>query len=155
MKMKKIGNCIYVHHTATPYLPPKEKDLLIKAMEYLPEGIWYTYTIAKVDLNNKKVSFIMSDNFDTAREPEVGDSYNVDVNAGTYKIIKSKGQIYHHKWMFIYGKYDGFDVEESKQWSQTWQSVLPNERTIKSRIGYMKYWNEYLKEYGLPIENSL
>lgn len=114
--------------------------------------------IVKVDVKNNKVSFIKSPDWDTAREPLVGDAYMIDLNENaplrkrTVKITKSKGQIYHHKWMFVADDYQGFDIEESKKWSEKWQSVIPAERGIKSRIGYKKYWDEYLKEYGLNVE---
>lgn len=150
--MKKIGNAIYMHHTVLPYLDGIEKELIMQGMQYLPDYIWYKYTIVKVDAKNKKVSYIMCDDFDTAREPEVGDSYNVDLTSGACKIIKGKGQIYHHKWMFVRENYKGFDIEESKKWSETWRAIFPQDRKISSRIGYRKYWNEYLLQYGLEIE---
>lgn len=114
--------------------------------------------IVKVDVKNNKVSFIKSPDWDIAREPLVGDAYMIDLNENaplrkrTVKITKSKGQIYHHKWMFVADDYQGFDIEESKKWSEKWQSVIPAERGIKSRIGYKKYWDEYLKKYGLDVE---
>ena len=54
--------------------------------------------------------------------------------------------------MFVDARYKGFDIEKSKKWSEKWQSVIPNDRKIKSRIGYKKYWDEYLKEYNLEVE---
>ena len=82
----------------------------------------------------------------------VGDSYTTDLFNIEFKIIKSKGQIYHHKWMFVSDDYNAFNIEESKAWSEKWTNVLPNDRAIKSRIGYKKYWQEILKEYNLEIE---
>ncbi|MGL5715323.1 MAG: hypothetical protein ACRCX2_20060 [Paraclostridium sp.] len=152
--MKKIGTAIYTHATRTPFLPLPEKELFQQAVfhESLPAGVWEEYTVVKVDLKNKKVTFIMSSDFDTAREPEVGDAYTIDLEKGTCKITRSKGQIYHHKWMFVTEKYEGFDVAESKSWSELWRAVFPQDRKISSRIGYRKYWNEYLEQFGLEIK---
>ena len=108
--------------------------------------------VYKVDLKNKKVSFIECKDFDTAREPLVGKSWCVDVATGEVKEIKSKGQIYHHKHQFVDNDYKGFDIEESKRWSELWENTLPRDRQIKSRIGYKKYWDEYLEQYGLEVE---
>ena len=51
--------------------------------------------------------------------------------------------------MFVDNNYSGFNVEESKQWSKVWQSILPNTKEIKSKIGYKKYWLEILEQYNL------
>ena len=153
--MKKIGSCTYVHHKGIRLLSKKEKDLILKALKIIPEDIRIETTIVKVDPRNKKVTLIESKDFDTAREPEVGTAYNIDIEKCEYKTIKPRGQIYHHKWMFVPEDYKGFDIEESKKWSDLWQSIIPKDKTIKSRIGYKKYWDEYLKEYGLPVEIGL
>ena len=101
---------------------------------------------------NNKVSFIASPDWDTAREPLVGDSYVTDIFDVQFKTIKSKGQIYHHKWMFVSDDYNGFNIQESKEWSDIWTKILPRNREVKSRIGYKKYWNEILKEFNLPLD---
>lgn len=54
--------------------------------------------------------------------------------------------------MFVDDDYTGFDIEESKRWSEQWQQALPKDRIVKSRIGYKKYWNEYLEEYDLEVK---
>lgn len=149
--MKKIGTASYVHYSAYAQLTTEQKEMLRNAIEICREG-YEIATIYKVDAKNKKVTFIESKDFDIAREPEVGDSYTVDLDTQKIKITKAKGQIYHHKWMFVNDNYKGFDIEESKRWSEKWQSVIPKDRGIKSRIGYKKYWDEYLKEYDLEVQ---
>ena len=160
--MKKIGGCIYMHISMRTNVEEKIKSMIEDAEKVFRKVIgikdFMEVEIVKIDVKNNKVSFIKSPDWDTAREPLVGDSYMIDLNEDaplrkrTVKITKSKGQIYHHKWMFVADDYQGFDIEESKKWSEKWQSVIPAERGIKSRIGYKKYWDEYLKEYGLDVE---
>lgn len=149
--MKKIGTAVYVHYTNHKELTQEQKSILEKACEICKIGFECS-EIYKVDVRNKKVSFIESKDFNESREPTVGKGYVVDIENKTYKEIKPKGQIYHHKWMFVADDYTGFDIEESKRWSEKWQSVIPADKKIKSRIGYKKYWDEYLKEYGLEVK---
>lgn len=153
--MKKIGTTTYCHIDTVRYHRNQLTNKFLSAVLWIGEKhpeLMDSFTIFKYNKKNNTASLIMSDNFDTAREPEVGDSYNVNLETGEIKIIKSKGQIYHHKWMFVPEDYNGFDITESKKWSETWQAVIPNDRKIKSRIGYKKYWDEYLQQYGLEIE---
>lgn len=160
--MKKIGGCIYMHISMRTKVDKKIKNMIADAERVFRKVIgmkdFMEVEIVKVDVKNNKVSFIKSPDWDIAREPLVGDAYMIDLNENaplrkrTVKITKSKGQIYHHKWMFVADDYQGFDIEESKKWSEKWQSVIPAERGIKSRIGYKKYWDEYLKKYGLDVE---
>lgn len=154
--MKKIGGCLYIHcsmyNNVDADIVNKIDDALtiMVSKGMLPE--WLMSEVYKIDLKNNTVSFIESEDWNSAREPQVGDAYNVNLTTKEIKKIKSKGQIYHHKWMFVSDDYDGFDVEESKRWSEKWQSVIPQDKKIKSRIGYKKYWDEYLKEYGLEVK---
>lgn len=155
--MKKIGGCIYAHYTMyDEKLDVELVNMIDDAISILfDEGVGshlLSTEIYKIDLKNNTVSFIESKDWDKAREPQVGDAYNVNLTTKEIKFIKSKGQIYHHKWMFVADDYNGFDIEESKRWSEKWQSILPKDRIVKSRIGYKKYWDEYLEEYGLEIE---
>lgn len=154
--MKKIGTIIYTHFSNMNNFTEKMNDMIYRANNIMiDQGMLYEWLISaifKFDMKKNTVTFIESSNWDTAREPEVGDAYKVDLETGEIKIIKAKGQIYHHKWMFVSDDYDGFDIEESKKWSKKWQSVIPTDKKIKSRIGYKKYWDEYLREYNLEVE---
>lgn len=151
---KKIGSTIYVHKSNIDELYSLLNQDIVTAIKSIFNNlpIDFTYDILKFDKKNNKISFILSPDWDTAREPLVGDSYTTDIFDIKFKIIKSKGQIYHHKWMFVSNNYKGFDVEESKEWSNLWTKTIPSTREIKSRIGYKKYWNKILKEFDLPIE---
>lgn len=151
---KKIGNTFYVHKSNINELFSLLDKCTIErvnvAKDHLPET--FDYEIIKFDKKNNKVSFISSPDWNSAREPIVGDSYTTDIVDIAFKVIKSKGQIYHHKWMFVSDDYTGFDVKESKDWSNLWTELLPRDRNIKSRIGYKKYWNEILNQFNLPLD---
>lgn len=154
--MKKIGTALYLHMSMEDKLDEKHSELLVKAEGIMHEqgmtSEWQKTVIYKIDLKNKMVSFIECPDFDFAREPQVGTSYTVNVEKETIKTTKPKGQIYHHKWMFVDDDYTWFSVWESKEWSKKWRSVFPKDRKISSRIGYKKYWDEYLVQFGLEVE---
>lgn len=151
---KKIGSTFYVHKSNIKemynLLEKNELLAITSIIDELPKS--FSYEILKYDKKNKKISFIQSPDWDTAREPLVGDSYTSDIFDVKFRTIKSKGQIYHHKWMFVSDDYTGFNIEKSKQWSNEWANVLPNTREVKSRIGYRKYWDEILEKYNLPLD---
>lgn len=148
---KKIGGSIYIHKSNLEELKELiDINIFNKIMEIkneLPNS--FDFAIIKYNKKENKVSFIESIDWDEAREPLVGDSYVTDIDDINFKIIKSKGQIYHHKWMFVSDYYSGFDINESKDWSDKWTSIIPNDKSIKSRIGYKKYWDEILKKYNI------
>ena len=148
---KKIGGSIYVHKSNLKELKSMINEDDFNQILYIKDNLLKDFDFAIIKYNKKdnRVSFIESKDWDTAREPIVGDSYTTDIFDIEFKIIKSKGQIYHHKWMFVADDYTGFNINESKEWSETWTKTLPHDRSIKSRIGYKKYWDEILKEYNL------
>lgn len=150
---KKIGNTFYIHKSNIKELDSVLEGGICKLIETISKSlpVNFDYEIIKFDKKNEKISFIESPDWNSAREPLVGDSYTTNISDIKFKLIKSKGQIYHHKWMFVSEDYTGFNIEEAKEWSKAWSETLPNTREIKSRIGYKKYWDEILKQYNLPI----
>lgn len=150
--MKKIYGSIYVHKSNVKSLDEFYQEQINNAIWFLSSQGYPIDTYEVIKINTKKISitFIESEDWDIAREPVVGQAYRVDEN-GDVRIIKQKSnpQIYHHKWMFVGEDYKGFDLEESKRWSEQWQKILPNTKEIKSRIGYKKYWEEFLKDNNL------
>lgn len=151
---KRIGNNFYVHksniYEILDFFDDLNIDRIKEIEELLPE--YFEYEIIKINKNKNKISFISSPDWDYAREPIVGDVYTTNFSDICFKLTKSKGQIYHHKWMFVSDTYNGFDLKKSKEWSDLWTKVIPNSKDIKSRIGYNKYWIEILKEFNLPLD---
>ena len=145
--MKIISGVVYTHKTNTKDLTSEQVSLVKLAAQKLDPSSLEKIEILKIDKKQKRVSFIESPDWDTASEPAVGTAYMVDLIKNQIKIINPKGQVYHHKWMFVGDDYMGFDINESKRWSEKWLSVIPSE--LKTRIGYKKFWLETLKKYNL------
>lgn len=153
--MKKIGETIYIHRSNVDILTQEQLDLMCFGMREMICSIYYTmlvtFEIIKINTKTNSVTFIDSPDWNSAREPVVGNACKISSD-GKVKLIKKKSspQIYHHKWMFVSDSYDGFDVEESKKWSEKWQSTIPKGHSNK--IGYKKYWDELLVQFGLDVE---
>lgn len=134
---KVVGDCVYVHKTAIE----KSRvplDVVEERAEHLPKD--FDYQIIKWNRGTGDVSFIQSPDWDKSPEPLVGDSCKVD-KEGRAKFrpgSPDNPQIYHHKHQFVAPDYEGFNVAESRQRSQQWESLHPD----KSRIGYKKYWDK-------------
>ena len=134
--------CVYVHRQyADKVVPP---EILSHAESVLKEKYPdHHYNCIKYDLNTRVVSFQESPDFDTAREPIVGDYVAVAPDGKTRK--GHSDYIFHHKWLWVEDDYEGFDVESSFQWSQTWLSVL----TETADGNGIERWHSQLKRFGL------
>lgn len=159
--MKKVHSAMYVHktnvHELSAVLPPSDYLLMTRLLK--KAGNLFSFEIVKYD--NGNISLIDSPDWDTENEPTVGNSYRWKKG----EVFDRKGnlippairrynpdnpQIYHSKWMFVDPTYKGFDYNKAVRRSALWQSVIPNTKEIKSRIGYRKYWDMILARYGLP-----
>lgn len=117
---KEIGGKVYFHKKYFDKVI--DVDDFLKAASLLPYG--FIFNCIMVD--RKKPYIIRFDeapDFDTSREPHPGDFIEVDLN--TLLIRKGHSDlIWHHKWMWVRDDYDGFNVEESYQWSKKWTAVV-------------------------------
>ena len=155
--VKIIGKTYYVHKSNIKEL----EDLLLKKNKMVEKSCLelninsflndcdLNYEIIKFDSIGKRVSFIESNNWNNANEPDVGKSY-VYSNGKLLKIIEPKGQIYHNKWMFVSNDYKGFDIEEAKKRTEEWNSIK-DIKQHKSRIGYKNYWANLLKKNNIKL----
>lgn len=142
---KIIGNNIYLHVTAIE-IGSEIHRIVSKAFKLVPNVV--NPIVLKINLKANEISFIECDNWDTAPEPFVGDSYKVNLNTNKVtfrKARKNNPQIYHHKWMFVNEDYTGFDIEESKERSRAWESLAID--IDKKRIGNYDYWKENVEKY--------
>lgn len=132
---KEIGDKIYVHKNYADRIINK-KDLA-KAMILLPE--YFSYNCIMIDKNKPyTIRFDEAPDFDTAREPQVGDFIEIDFN----EFLVREGHsnfIWHHKWMWVDDDYDGFDVNESYEWSKKWTGVITHPS------GSKRVWDEQTK----------
>jgi hypothetical protein len=133
---KEIGGAVYVNKLYQHVFP----NVFQKAKEALPSD--FEYAVVKYDLSTDTVSFIQSDDFDSAAEPTIGDLYTIRSD-GTFTFRRKLADpwIYHHKWLFVQDDYSGFDVAESKSRSIKWLS-LPN--IDSRRIGKQSFWLEHV-----------
>lgn len=149
--MKKIGSAIYIHKSATNQLSNQEFLMVNEAKNILAEHIDFEFTMIKVDKGLGTVSFIYSPDFDSAKEPIVGDSIKVNLQLRNIIKVRQKKnpQIYHRKHLFVNDDYAGFDIEEQKAWCDKYDSILPTGKGYSTRIGYKSFWDNLLKENGL------
>ena len=133
-----MGHDLYLHKSYEHQLP---QDALTKAKSHLPSD--FEYTAVKYNKQDGAFSFIHSPDFDTAHEPTVGHSIKVHPDGKVSHTKQSADpKIWHHKWQWVGPDYKGFDVEESKQRSEKWKSVVGVNREVSSRIGSKSYWEQ-------------
>jgi hypothetical protein len=118
---KQVGSQLYVHKNYAGEVVPKER--LEKAQNILKQNFPnFAYNCLMHDSSNGDVRFDEAPDFDTAREPVVGNMVTIKSD-GVVKTAKSN-MIWHHKWLWVKDDYTGFDLDESKKWSQLWASKL-------------------------------
>lgn len=132
---KEIGGKIYVHYKyANKVIAMKD---LYDAIMLLPRD--FRYNCIMVDTKKPHIiRFDEAPDFDTAREPHPGDF--IEVNIDTKEIRRGHSDmIWHHKWMWVDDDYDGFDVNESYEWSKKWTQVITHPS------GSKKVWEKQIK----------
>ncbi|MBQ2856665.1 MAG: hypothetical protein IJE78_06015 [Bacteroidaceae bacterium] len=143
---KDIGGSIYLHKQYADEVIPEED--LNYAEEILADTYPnFEYNCIRWDYKTNKISFQEAPDFDTAREPVVGDYVTVDLQTGNVRTGHSD-YIWHHKWLWCRNDYTGFDVEDSWNWSKKWLSVL----TEPSDGNGINRWNAQLRRFNLPTE---
>ena len=141
--MKKIVNCLYVHKSNIDELG-KEFVEIVRSRKNLVKD--FEYDIIKFDKDTLNVTFIECKEFDKIHEPLIGRQYLTKKN-GEKKIMPSKGQIYHKKYLFVDKDYTGFNIEAEKNRAEFYDNMLKKhpDKKIKSKIGYKSKWLEVLK----------
>ena len=139
---KLIGGCLYLHKSYSNGIIPQ--DILENAENALKETYpSFEYQCLKYDLKKRSISFQEAPDFNSAREPIVGDYVTVTIDG---KVKKGHSNyIWHHKWLWVKGDYTGFDIEESYRWSAEWLAVL-EEPADGNGVGR---WKAQLGRYGL------
>lgn len=144
---KLIGGQIYLHKDYALDVIPK--DVWEKALKVLADtNSDFEYNCVMYDAKTGNVRFDEAPDFDTAREPVVGNTLTVKPD-GTTKAGYSK-YIWHHKWIWVKNDYQGFDVNESKAWSQKWLGIL----TETADGNGIERWNAQLDRFGLEHDGE-
>lgn len=141
---KSIGGSIYLHRLYhSDVIPDEDYDEAVQILE----GAGYDendFNCIRWDPKVNSISFQEAPDFDTAREPVVGDYITVDYATG--KIKKGHSDyIWHHRWLWVRNDYTGFDVQESWEWSKRWLSIL----TEPSDGNGIERWRAQLRKFGL------
>lgn len=145
---KEIGGEIYFHKEYAEDILPAE--VLSQAERLLEENHpGFEYNCLKYNPKTGVVAFQEAPDFDTAREPVVGDYVSVNTDTGVVKTGHSN-YIWHHKWNWVKNDYSGFDVEESWNWSKEWLSTI----TEVSDGNGIERWNAQLDKFGLPKDGE-
>lgn len=148
---KVMAGTIYFHKDYANQVLPE--GLLEKAEQYLPEGFEYN-TLAWDPKQPNVLRFDECKGFDTDPNPVVGRQFKVNVDTGQplYKTpdgTRFESQIFHDKWQWVGNDYEGFDVQESYNWSK-----LYNSRIDSTPSGRVEKWQEQLRKAGLSEQGE-
>jgi hypothetical protein len=93
---KEIGGAVYVHRSyELVFGSPVEE-----ARKHLPPD--FSYTVVKLRLANRSVSFVEVADFDTGPKPTVCTIIAVKTDGSCRRMAApSDPFIYHHKWLFV------------------------------------------------------
>ena len=99
------------------------------------------------------MSFIKSDDFDSAPEPTVGDSVKVGIDGST-KVTKALKDpwIWHHKHQWVGDDYKWFAVEKSKKRSEAWKPLVKKVSLLTSAKKLLG--KEYCPTYHKGLKND-
>ena len=143
---KKIGGQVYVHKSAATLVIPEEVLALGKEIfNDMPDSFGYNLLVWNESKNTLK--FVLSPDFDTASEPEVGVSVTIDLATRTVSSIKFYKQVYHRKALWVTADYTGFDVTEAEAWAVEWTSRLKETADGSNR----ENWHRQLTRNGIRV----
>ena len=147
--MKKVMKSLYVHKSNVVELGEKYVKIVEERKKMIGD---FAYDVIKFDMDTENVTFIECTEFDKVHEPLVGRQY-LTKKDGEKKIMPSKGQIYHKKYMFVSSDYVGFDIEAEKKRAEKYDEMLKKheDKKIKSKIGYRKKWIEVLAWMNMEL----
>ena len=140
---KSIGGQLYIHRNYAAEIIPTDvieygEDILKR---FDPR---FEYNCIMLDVRRDVIRFDEAPDFDTAREPHVGNYIVIDLKGEKPPYKGYSNSIWHHKWLWVRDNYKGFDVDKAKQWSKLWLSKLdePAKGTDAS-------WKPQLMKHGL------
>lgn len=153
---KEIGGEIYLHAKYADRIPQSLLEPALDILRSNQETANFNYNVIvfpnKLD-NSKEhyVKFVNCSGFDTEREPLRGEGYKVDIDNNTIKRMSGDKTIYHHKWLWVDDDYDGFNVDDSYNWSKQWLGTLDEPANGNSVDG----WKTQLAKYNLKEHKTM
>lgn len=141
---KQMGPSIYLHRSYhSDVIPNGDYNTAIEILE--DHGYNESdFNCIRWDPQKTSISFQEAPDFDTAREPTVGDYVTVDYATGKIKTGHSD-YVWHHRWLWVQNDYTGFDVRKSWEWSKKWMSTL----TETADGNGLARWKAQLERFGL------
>lgn len=144
---KQMGSQVYLHKDyVSDVIPKKVWENALKVLDDADSG--FEYNCVMYDTKTGNVRFDEAPDFDEAREPIVGDTITVKPD-GTVKRGHSN-YIWHHKWLWVKNDYQGFDVNQSKAWSNKWLGTL----TETADGNGIERWNTQLDRFNLEHDGE-
>lgn len=144
---KQMGSQVYLHKDyVSDVIPKKVWENALKVLSDADSD--FEYNCVMYDTKTGNVRFDEAPDFDEAREPIVGDTITVKPD-GTVKRGHSN-YIWHHKWLWVKNDYQGFDVNQSKAWSNKWLGTL----TETADGNGIERWNTQLDRFNLEHDGE-
>lgn len=144
---KQMGSQVYLHKDyVSDVIPKKVWENALKVLSDADSG--FEYNCVMYDTKTGNVRFDEAPDFDESREPIVGDTITVKPD-GTVKRGHSN-YIWHHKWLWVKNDYQGFDVNQSKAWSNKWLGTL----TETADGNGIERWNTQLDRFNLEHDGE-
>lgn len=144
---KQMGSQVYLHKDyVSDVIPKKVWENALKVLSDADSD--FEYNCVMYDTKTGNVRFDEAPNFDESREPIVGDTITVKPE-GTVKHGHSN-YIWHHKWLWVKNDYQGFDVNQSKAWSNKWLGTL----TETADGNGIERWNAQLDRFNLEHDGE-
>jgi hypothetical protein len=159
--IKKIGDNWYVHYTNIKELRQAVEKRGTDPSFSSRLNYWNFFNrevdadVIKYNIKTKDITLIESKNWWFANEPDVGKALKIDFNENT-KIIQPRGQIYHHRHMFMANPLETKSpcelrvIGESQQRKKVIDKI-PNIKNLKNKIGYKKFWENLLAENNISL----
>ena len=144
---KQMGSQVYLHKDyVSDVVPKKVWENALKVLSDADSD--FEYNCVMYDTKTGNVRFDEAPDFDESREPIVGDTITVKPD-GTVKRGHSN-YIWHHKWLWVKNDYQGFDVNQSKAWSNKWLGTL----TETADGNGIERWNTQLDRFNLEHDGE-
>ena len=144
---KQMGSQVYLHKDyVSDVIPKKVWENALKVLNDADSD--FEYNCVMYDTKTGNVRFDEAPDFDESREPIVGDTITVKPD-GTVKRGHSN-YIWHHKWLWVKNDYQGFDVNQSKAWSNKWLGTL----TETADGNGIERWNTQLDRFNLEHDGE-
>ena len=145
---KSIGGELYMHRSAA------ERVGLLDDVEVDVDPAYNTVIVKATGggQNSPYVTFVKSPNFDTAAEPRVTDriTYLKETKELTEKPLgKRKPTVYHHKWLWVFPDYRGFNYDKAVERSKQILEIGYN----PTSSGYEHKWDAWLEENSVSKES--